>query len=327
MDAAGGPRMLEMLGSVRAVARRLTLDRQLDFWMRELAPPPRARIVSAQTETHDLSTLALEPIGGAWPGHRAGQFVTIGVEIDGVRFQRCYSLSSAPDKAPTIMVKRVGKVSTWLHANVGATVELGRPQGQFVVPPTARKLLLVTGGSGISPAMSILRGRRLGDAELVFVHAARSQKDVPFVDELRTAGAILFLDDVIGRLDRERLRATVPDLHERTTMLCGPAAMMDALIPEWEGMPEWLVLERFVRARPTGEIRKVAETSLTLLESLELAGERPASGCRMGICNTCVCRKQSGIVENVLTGARSHAGEEDIHLCVSRAITDVEICR
>ena len=319
MDVAGGPRMLE---SVRAVARRLTLDRQLDFWRRELAPPPRARIVSAQAETHDLSTFALEPLG-PWPGHRAGQFVTIGVEVDGVRFQRCYSLSSAPGAAPTITVKRVGKVSSWLHANVGAVVELGTPQGKFVVPATARKLLLVTGGSGITPAMAILRDRRPGD-DVVFIHAARTKRDVPFVDELRTANAILFIDDVTGRLDRERLRVAVPDLHERITMLCGPAPMMDALLPEWEDMPERLVLERFTPSRSTGT-RKVARTSLTLLEALEQAGERPASGCRMGICNTCVCRKQSGVVENVITGMRSHDGEEDIHLCVSRAVTDVEI--
>ena len=312
-----------MLEGVRAVARRLTLDRQLDFWRSELAPRPRARIASAQTETHDLSTLALEPLF-PWTGHRAGQFVTIGVEIDGVRFQRCYSLSSAPRSAPTITVKRVGKVSSWLHANVGAIVELGLPQGGFVLPPTARKLLLVTGGSGISPAMSILRERRLDD--IVFVHAARSKKDVPFVDELRAAGAILYLDDVNGRVDRDRLRDAVPDLHERITMLCGPPPMMESLAPEWDAMPERLVLERFVPARPTG-IRKIAKTRLTLLEALEHAGERPASGCRMGICNTCVCRKQAGIVENVITGVRSHAGEEDIHLCISRAVTDVEIAR
>lgn len=63
----------------------------------------------------------------------------------------------------------------------------------------------------------------------------------------------------------------------------------------------------------------------SLLEQLEQAGERPAYGCRMGICNRCRCRKLAGVVENVTTGARSGEGGEEIKLCVSRAATDLEL--
>jgi len=67
------------------------------------------------------------------------------------------------------------------------------------------------------------------------------------------------------------------------------------------------------------------ERSETLLEQLERAGERPVHGCRMGICNTCVCRKASGVVEDIVTGAVSSEPDEDIRLCVSRARTDIEL--
>jgi ferredoxin len=63
----------------------------------------------------------------------------------------------------------------------------------------------------------------------------------------------------------------------------------------------------------------------TLLEQLERAGERPAYGCRIGICQTCKCRKQSGVVENLRTGAISSDPDEDIQLCISRARSDLEL--
>ena len=66
--------------------------------------------------------------------------------------------------------------------------------------------------------------------------------------------------------------------------------------------------------------------SATLLDGLEAAGERPAYGCRMGICNTCRCRKRAGIVENARTGELSSERDEDIRLCISRARTDLELC-
>jgi ferredoxin len=63
----------------------------------------------------------------------------------------------------------------------------------------------------------------------------------------------------------------------------------------------------------------------TLLAELEGAGERPAYGCRMGICQTCKCRKQSGTVQNLRTGSVSSAPDEDIQLCISVARSDIEL--
>ena len=119
---------------------------------------------------------------------------------------------------------------------------------------------------------------------------------------------------------------------------------MDALSPIWTrmGIAERLKLERFVPAPlpapATGTAleqvtltlvdsgRRIrTEGSGTLLEQLERAGERPAYGCRLGICNTCRCRKRAGTVENALTGDVSSEPEEDIRLCVSRARTDLEL--
>ena len=365
--------MFAVQPSAMRIARRLTRARQVDFWMREIAPvwsltTLRARVVDVMAETHDVSTFVLAP-NGLWPGHRAGQFVSVEVEVDGVRMERCYSLSSAPgDEHVTITVKRVpgGRVSSWMHDHVrrGDVLRLGMPAGEFVVPElhgelVPRKLLLLSGGSGVTPVMSILRdlAHRNAVGDVVFVHAARSKRDIVFERELAELATnhpglrvAFFLDDEhrdrtrAGRLDSAKLRAAVPDLAERETMLCGPAAMMDALSPTWidAGIAHRLKTERF-SAPPRLEVPAGAapsrvklallrsgrtvttERSETLLEQLERAGERPANGCRMGICNTCLCRKRTGVVENVVTGELSTEPDEDIRLCVSRARTEIEL--
>jgi stearoyl-CoA 9-desaturase NADPH oxidoreductase len=366
--AANVPVRLRAAGraTVRTVARRFALDRQLEFWLREVDSSwslrgLRARVVEVRDETHDVKTFVLAS-NRRWSGHRAGQFVTVEVEVDGVRMTRCYSLSSAPgDRHFAITVKRVaeGRVSSWLHDNLqrGDGLAIGRAAGDFVLPdPIPEKLLLLSGGSGVTPVMSILRdlADRKAIRDVVFVHAARSARDVIFAAELEQLAAhhpglrlaIVLEDDAVlgGRIDAAKLRAIVPDFEHRETWLCGPAGMMDALSPIWTsaGIAERLRVERFtpppLPALASGTAPARVALSLlrsgrrietdgsgTLLDQLERAGERPAYGCRLGICNTCRCRKRAGIVENARTGEVSSEGEEDIRLCVSRARTDLEL--
>jgi stearoyl-CoA 9-desaturase NADPH oxidoreductase len=352
------------VAAFRTVARRFALDRQIDFWLREIDSSwslgdLRARVVEVRDETHDVKTFVLAP-NGRWPGHRAGQFVTVDVEVDGVRMTRCYSLSSAPGgRRCAITVKRVGagRVSTWLHDHLkrGDGLAIGMPAGDFVVPsPTPSKLLLLSGGSGVTPVMSILRdlAARNEIVDVVFVHAARSARDVIFGAELERLAALhpglrlaIVLDDATfgARLDAAKLLTIVPDLEQRETWLCGPPGMLDALAPIWtdRGIAARLRVERFVPppvpAPAAGAAAQVTLTLLdsgrrlqpdpagTLLDQLERIGVRPAYGCRLGICNTCRCRKRAGIVENTRTGELSSEHEEDIRLCVSRARTDLEL--
>lgn len=358
--------MIAVQTVAKTIARRFVQSRQVSFWMREIRPTwspdtLQARVVDVVAETHDVSTFVLAP-NKLWPGHRAGQFIPVHVEVDGVAMVRCYSISSAPgDARPTITVKRVpdGRVSSAMHDTVrrGQVLRLGMPAGQFVLPAELPpKLLLLSGGSGVTPVMSILRdlSRRDAVGDVVFVHAARSRQDIIFERELAELAsrhsnlrlAFTFDDDQAsgGRLDAAKLSAAVPDLAERHTMLCGPSGMMDALSPTWRdaGIAHRLTTERFASPprpkAPTGDAPAKVRLSLlnagrtieterseTLLEQLERGGERPANGCRMGICNTCLCRKKSGVVEDIVTGALSSEPDEDIRLCVSRARTDVEL--
>ena len=133
----------------------------------------------------------------------------------------------------------------------------------------------------------------------------------------------------------EELRRLAPDFAERETFLCGPPGLMERVEQLWEreGLSARLRRERFVAAPlPATEgstearitlgrsVRTFAATaSGTLLEQLERAGAKPASGCRMGICHTCKCRKVAGVVVDLRTGRISEEPGEMIQLCVSAA--------
>jgi ferredoxin-NADP reductase len=356
------------------VARRFFLDRQAEFWLGQLDGARslhtlRARVVQVIDETHDVKTFVLRP-NAHWQGHRAGQYTTVEVEIGGKKVRRCYSLSSAPS-APgaasiAITVKRVpgGQVSEWMLARVGvgSVVGLSPAAGEFVLPAAATeaappRLLLLSGGSGVTPVMSILRDLAARDrlADVVFVHHAKSHADVPFRATLEAFAArhpglrlVFCLDDAPGgegRFDEDRLARLVPDLAERLTFLCGPAGLMARVERMWKDaqLGHRLVSERFVvpgfaprtedaaanqivKVKLAGSGRAFAASSTgTLLEQLERNGEKPAYGCRIGVCHTCKCRKVSGSVQNLITGELSSTPEEDIQLCISVPRSDLEL--
>ncbi len=334
--------------------RRLFLDQQIDFWMGKLdrawsLHDLRARVVDVIDETHDTRTFVLAP-NHHWRGHRAGQHTVVEVEMDGVRVRRCYSISSAPgERFISITVKRQpgGRVSSWIHDNLrsGSVIGLAPATGDFVVDETPRPLLMLAGGSGITPLMSMVRDLAARGAihDVGFVCFARSPADLIFGREL---GALASRHDGLrvvvfhGLFDEANLAAAVPDLALRETYLCGPAPLMTRVETMWTeaGVRERLHQERFVapvlRSTAAGSERiTLTQSGRTiemraadsLLVGLEQAGEKPAHGCRMGICGTCKTRKKSGTVTNLLTGQVSSDPDEDIQLCISTPCSDVEL--
>lgn len=304
----------------------------------------RARIEAVRPETRDAVTLVLRP-GRGFRRHEPGQYVRIGVDVDGVRLWRAYSVTSAPGRlSVTVNAVKDGAVSNHLirHARRGMLVNLDQPAGDFTLPAVRpAKVLFVTAGSGITPVMGILRSalHELGD--VVLVHSAPDRAAVVFGDELRTlaAGGRLRLIErhtrADGRITPAELAELVPDLAERQTWACGPNELLDALGAHFAeaGIPQQLHVERF---RPTviatGDGGKVtfgrsgavvdAGGSTPLLEAGEAAGVLMPSGCRMGICFSCVLPMTSGAVRDLRDGSVTTAVEGDnvlVQTCVSAA--------
>ncbi|SMD13832.1 hybrid-cluster NAD(P)-dependent oxidoreductase [Rhizobium sp. RU36D] len=202
-------------------------------------------------ETHDVRTFTFASPEGKKIAFQAGQYFLFDLGIDNEDDGRCYSISSSPrrENAVSVTVKRVagGKVSNWLHDNMkpGMAVRATGPLGKFL-RPDAPKYLFLSGGSGITPVMSMVRemADRAMPVDVVFLHAGRSPRDLIFRDELtllarRMKGLRLLLlpetlngdpawPGLAGRISRELLALAVPDLAERTVMCCGPAPFMAA---------------------------------------------------------------------------------------------------
>jgi stearoyl-CoA 9-desaturase NADPH oxidoreductase len=346
------------LRAVRALFSPLLPDDYLELinplWStREL----RGRIERIDKETADAVTVLIRP-GYEWMGHRPGQYLRIGVVVDGVHHWRAYSLTSEPgrpDGCISITPKLVdsGKVSPYLvrQARPGDVVRLGGVEGTFVLPePAPGKLLFVSAGSGITPIMSMLRSLHRGGAlhDAVHIHSARTAGDVIFADRLREIDDAhpgyrlqLRITGEQGRIAPGDLDELCPDWRRRSAFLSGPAEMLDAMSLHWEreGEAELLSLERFqptigggpgggeggsVRFAKSG-VEAVCDGSTPILVGGEEAGAVLPFGCRMGICHTCVGRLCAGEVRDLRTGEVHGSEGEMIRTCVNAPEGPIEI--
>jgi len=320
----------------------------------------RAEVVGVDHGSADSVTLTLRP-NRAWRGHRAGQFVQVSVEIDGVRHSRCYSPASPESRGREleITVKRhpEGLVSNFLadHAEPGMVLGLSEADGDFHLPEARPdSILLVGGGSGITPLMAILRTLRAEAyaGQIALIQYAPDPERAIYREELDRLAAELpnftltrsytqapGVGELDGHFSPTHLPQADPCFTAAETFACGPPALLDAVRGTWaNGLEQRLHVESFVPpsllpvGEPgTGSIRfvgsdlEVENSGASILEQAEQAGVPAQSGCRMGICHTCTCRKLSGSVKNLLTDEVSAAPDEEIQLCVSAPLGDLVI--
>jgi len=357
-----------ILGS-RALAA-LTSPHGVDRYLEQVNPmwaatEVRARVVEIIRETsgeHPVATLVLQPTS-TWRGHRAGQYVQVGVEINGARrTTRCFSISSAesgPGEQFSITVRahdeaKPGqqRVSRFLvrEAQPGQIVHLSQAEGQFTLTespatPSNNELLMISGGSGITPVMSQVRtllrdgyDGRANRKRVTFLHYARSAEDQIFAEELNRIswqdnGVDVHLRHGDEHFSAEALARLVPNFRDVDTWACGPAPMMSLVADAYGDSPR--LRTEFFKVSTTaaidgdsadGEVafnqagKTAPNSGASLLEQAEAMGLTPEYGCRMGICFSCVSRKTEGTVRNVLTGEESSLPDEDIRICVSAPV-------
>jgi 3-ketosteroid 9alpha-monooxygenase subunit B len=304
--------------------------------------PLKVRVVEVVNETADASSFVLEPVDqqAGRLDYRPGQFLTVQVPTERPEgAARCYSLSSSPllDEKPKITVKRVdeGYGSNWLCDNVsaGSTLEVLRPAGTFSPRSLDEDLLLVAGGSGITPVMSILKScLHRGGGRVTLLYANRDEDAVIFADELAALGrqfsdrlvVVHWLESLQGLPTAPQLEALVAPFTDRPAYVCGPPPFMDATVAALEaaGTPRSRVhVERFYSLTndpfaessveldaegpaSTVEVELDGEThrlrwprSALLLDVLLEAGLDAPYSCREGNCSACACILTSGDIE------------------------------
>jgi ferredoxin-NADP reductase len=365
---------LPFTGLLRQLSSPLDPDAYLSLLNPRWGTRLRGVIERVEPVTAEAASLTIRP-GRAWTGHLPGQFVTVGVDVDGVRHHRCYSLTSpaGDPRSPieiTVQATEAGVVSNHLvhRARPGDVVQLSTAEGEFTLPgaggdgsrewePIAPlpPLLFVTGGSGLTPVIGMLRT----------LSGSATAPDVVLLHHATDPGRCLFLDE-LERLDRHhdwlrvvttftrsgdrpasrfgltRLDVLCPDWREREVYACGPEPLLDAVEAHCTGAgasgqvhTERFVLGRQLPADPSAGDEGVArfassaievpsDGATPLLELAEQAGLAPASGCRMGICHTCSTRLEQGCVRDLRDGRLLESGQH-VQVCVSAAVGDVTL--
>lgn len=325
---------------------------------------PLARVVARRVEAADTVTLALRPnrhCASVLPG----QHINVSAAVNGRRLTRSYSVSNVPVPGGPIeiTVKRVeaGRLSTHLcrDVQVGDVLSLGDAFGEMTLPARPEGAwLFLAAGSGITPLISLTRwlASRGMPVPLTLVYWARTRADLCFVPELQQLAArhpsFVFqpvltheaphAGEAEGFISQAQLQAFCPDLGERQVFACGPGGFVEAARTLTTGLVRSFLAEGFTPAAPSAPATDAAATPVqvqltrtgrvltvssqtSLLDALEQAGLNPASGCRMGVCHTCVCTKHSGTVQDTLTQDLHTEPDGRVRLCVSRAVSDVAL--
>ncbi|WP_245819573.1 ferredoxin reductase [Rhodococcoides yunnanense] len=347
-----------MLRAVRLLFNPLRPDDYLSMinplWTtREL----RGQVERVAPEGSEAVSVYVRP-GFEWGGHKPGQYVRLGVLIDGRYHWRAYSLTSDPDPVDglvSVSPKLVpeGTVSPYLVGTIraGDIVRLSEVEGEFVLPdPLPGKLVFISAGSGITPIISMLRSLDHHDriTDVVVVHSVHAREQLMFADALdeldaKHEGFTLKLritsDD--GRMKAAELEELVPDWRERDAFCSGPGEHLDDLRSFWKEQGD---LERFHHesfqpviggnsdsgaggtiAFLDSETTAECDGGTTILAAGEQAGLDLTFGCRIGICHTCVGTLKSGRIRDLRNGEVSEPTGQAVRVCVHTAEGDIEI--
>lgn len=348
--------------SRRRVLRALLPPKFFDFWASHFSRTlsferPLARVVAREQASADAVTLVLKA-NRHWRGCAPGQHVIVGAELDGRRVTRSYSPTRVDGRRLSITVKAIegGKLSRHLCQDVaiGDVLELGDTFGGMT--PSIDEYtpqLFLAAGSGITPMIALVRdlAARGMPVPATLVYWARTRAEFCFVDELRelarrepdftvhfvlTREAAVESDEAEGRIDAHMLSALVRDALLQHVHACGPGGFVEAARELLGAGAKSFQAEAFsVPERPAGEtgfvqveLARSGRTltlprGVSLLTALEAAGEKPKSGCRMGLCNTCACGKSAGTTRHLLNDLEDAEPASALRLCVSTAHTDL----
>ena len=320
-------------------------------------------------QTHDAKTLRFLIPEEQRFSFRPGQFLTFKWLIDGCTVPRCYSICSSPTQTGYIEItpKQAlrGHVSVFLnqHATVGSTVEASHPAGQFYYDEKEhRRIVLIAGGSGITPFVSMLRyiEDRCLPTEVTLLYFVRTRNDVIFEAELDRLGSslsrfrcVIVLSDPdtgwvgpTGRITRDLIESHIEQLSTSTFFLCGPPGMMKTAhdLLQSMGVDERRLKQESFGAVPPGNPEpriaqmvmvefacskrvQMASSAVTLLETAEACGIRLPYSCRQGQCGTCITKLLSGEVTMMAEDglAPGQKAQGYILPCVSHAKCDVKL--
>ncbi len=323
-----------------------------------------SKLVQIRQESADMYSLIIRPSKN-WKPFKAGQYLELTVEKEGAWISRFFSISSSPAYflqtgliELSIQKQKGGFITPWLPnaLSEGSIVNLSQAQGEFFLPNQQLPLLMIAGGSGITPFRAMLQQLCLLQKEQItsgqvinLCYYARSPSHFLFRRELErfttqlpNFNLHLIDSEERGFLSEEHLKEFCPDYDCRTILLCGPSPMIvhgRTLLKELKVKKENIMYEFFgpepvelkgqtqaaniLFKRSNKQIQINENKTETLLNLAEQANIKAVSGCRIGVCHQCICQKKSGVVYNSKTQTYSDTGPQEIQLCISVPVSDL----
>lgn len=362
VETGATPKVSLLRRQVSRIGRAMTTPLLPDDYFALIKPHWSTRemtgtVVRVRRQHGDAATVVVKP-DFAFPPHKPGQYLRIGMEIDGIRHWRAYTITSDPNHPEgvvSITVKYTdgGRMSPVFTRQVqrGQRVFLGEVEGEFTLPdPLPKRTLFVSAGSGITPIMAMLRELDRRDAldDAIHVHSSRDAEDMIFGSMLRRLAErrpgyklIEIHTSEMPRFVPDDLDEHCENWRERETFLSGPRAMIDAVEErfEKEQCSERLHTERFQPIIGNGggdgsggtvhfrvsDCEAMCDNGVSILVGGEEAGAKLPFGCRMGICHTCVGRLRDGAVRDLRNGSITEASGQMVRTCINAPEGHVEI--
>lgn len=326
--------------------------------------PGMGQVTRIQQRSANVVELSLD-VGADFQGFQAGQYLQLGQQIDGRWVKRPFSPACAPFAGAgelhfAIRIQDQGLWTGQLQQGlaIGQPIMVGEAAGDYVLPESASDidhLVLVSGGTGLAPNLSLAAfAADQGIAKISLLHYNRDDQDLPgapLLQQLQEHPAVRWQpidtrqkpsksEPWAGHFDRRHIQALSVAGERQHVMVCGPEPLRTAVhkLRADKANPRTVQSESFgTTLRPTVAASeasavefsrsqvKVTARGQSLLELAEASGLNPEFGCRMGICASCTCRKTQGQVRDLRDGSLSAHGEEEIRLCVSAPVGDVQI--
>lgn len=334
----------------------------VDFWVRQFWPSFSvervfARVTSIEQACHNAITITLKPNFNFGP-FTPGQHVSVSAKIDGRLITRTYSPTLLKNKQLQITIKNAGfekasngYMSLFLNTQlkVGSLLELSQPYGDLTwdkISPSDQ-YIFCAGGAGITPLFSLLNATaHIKNKKIELFYWAKTNQQFCFEKELHMIQQQNPLIKVHffttqnanpeSRIQKKHFEFLNQFNGTKTFIACGPQGFIDETKKISQAYNSNFFSEAQTQlARTSGNLqhfelnwngqKMLISNQTTILEALEQHGLKPAHGCRMGICKTCTCLKNTGAVENLKDQRISIQSNEEIQICVSRLLSDTSI--
>lgn len=347
----------KLKSSVRFLKDSVVDRNAFNFWLQQVNPlwsidQVLGKIVLKQNTVQDTVSLKIQ-VNRHFEMGQAGQHHPIFVEIDGRRYERTYSLTQLDAQHVQLTVKKIqgGKVSTWLveHAKVDDLISFGQPYGDFR-SDEENAVVLLAAGSGITPMYSLVqywaKHKHLMAKPITLRYWVKTTEDAAFKTEFEQFAQQfpkfnfkLFYTQAKqpdARLNQTDVEA-IQDLANSTVYACGPSGFVtkaeelfsQAAAFQGEAFSITPIVNTetgFVQVTLTQSNQVIhIPKGQAILPSLEQHNIKPEFGCRMGVCNKCVCNKAQGSTKNLMNGTANAEPNAQLKICVNSAQSDLVI--